>query len=206
MQETESAVELPGWASKLLLILGPPGTGKSTVIERMTTMDRRFTYITPVTTRRLRIGESNKVFKTPVEFEALERAGDLFWVNELYGERYGTPRDLLLDAFSSGCFPLIDWPVQRVPEIRARLGEAVLTVYLRPPSVEALRERLHRRRSADESRIADAVRELQQLDAGQFQGLINLEIVSTEGEVNQICTKICEFYYELGTRAEGVGR
>jgi len=78
--------------NKLLLLLGPSGVGKSTIIKDMLARDRRFVYVTPYMTRPLRKGETDKISISDAELDTMI-AGNQFWsVNTLYGVRYASPK------------------------------------------------------------------------------------------------------------------
>jgi guanylate kinase len=97
-----------------LLISGPSGIGKSSVIKELRALDPKFVYIKPYTTRPLRMGEMDKVSIPIPEMMALKENGKLVALNFLYGNYYGTPLDPILDALDQGLFPVIDWPVEVV--------------------------------------------------------------------------------------------
>jgi len=179
--------------TKLLLLLGPSGVGKSSVIGQLKMLDKRFVYINPLTTRPLRPGETDKVSVSDDALNRLWRAGAFVAVNELYGVRYGTPREPIIQAFRAAQFPVLDWPVRQVSQMEAAFPGDLLTVYIEPPSLPDLRNRLGSRGETG-GRWAEAVSEAHDLRDGKFDQSIGLRIINAEGEVLQTALAIFAYY------------
>lgn len=79
--------------TKFLLLLGPSGTGKSTIIRELRQMDERFIYISPYITRPLRENETDKVHISDQEMDLRKENGEFLTINNLYGIRYATSHD-----------------------------------------------------------------------------------------------------------------
>ena len=92
---------------KFLLLLGVSGVGKTSIIKELLKLDDRFIYISPWITRPLRAGETDKVSVTEEDLQRLLSAGEILAVNDIYGIRYGTPKQPIKDAFEQGQFPLL---------------------------------------------------------------------------------------------------
>lgn len=179
--------------TKLLLVLGPTGVGKSTVMQELSAIDSRFSYIMPFTTRAKRLGETNKISLPVKEFERLRRDNRFVAVNQLYGFYYGTPADPILQAFRDERFPMIDWPVQKVHTMDLRFPGKTYKVYLEPPSFEVLMERM----SSDGNRTTreDAAKEeYANLLRGAFDGLFDLRLVNIQGRMRESAIRIYEGY------------
>jgi guanylate kinase len=189
--------------TKLLLILGPAGVGKSTVIKELQRIDPRFIYIMPFTTRALRSGESDKIHIDVAQLANLVDKNEILCVNNVYGHCYGTPREPLLTAFANQDFPVIDWPVDRVDELRLLFPNIVLTVYLEPPSLNELDNRLRLRGGDDAARISAAKSELARLHSGALDALIDLRLVSQNGEAESTSNKIYHFYLHKISKMDG---
>lgn len=126
--------------TKFLLLLGPSGAGKSTIIDQLRLLDSRYVYISPFMTRELRDGEKDKIFIDLKSFSLLERKKKFIFINELYGVRYGTPRDLIQETLKHGQFPVLDWPYDRVAVVREFFP--VFSCYLYPSSRKELEYRI----------------------------------------------------------------
>jgi guanylate kinase len=172
----------------LLLLMGPTGVGKSTIVRHLEALDGRFRYIRPYTTRELRDGESDKVFVTEIEMEHLWREGALLVVNSLYGIKYGTPRFPIEEAFKVGHFPVIDWPIQQIEVMNNAYPGQLFRVYVKPPDLATLKKRLSERSDFD-LRVEVAQRELESLEKDDYRSNIDVIVnnetgLSTETAVN----------------------
>jgi guanylate kinase len=183
--------------SKFLLLLGPSGVGKSTLIRELRHLDNRFTYISPYTTRKLREGETDKVSVSDQTLDEMAACGEFLIINEIYGIRYGTPRLPIIEALGTGKFPVLDWPISRIDIMTKAFPGKLYTIYVAPPSIEALRERLAKDgRDADGSRLRGAVEELEAFQAGKFEDSYDFNIVTHTDRVSEIARSIYSKYLE----------
>ena len=143
-----------GKSQGLLVVLsGPSGVGKGTVVARAMSARgsgaARLRRSVSVTTRPRRSGERHGTdyhFVSPEQFERMSAAGELLeWATYL-GNSYGTPRDRVDQQLEAGYDVVLEIEVQGAMQVRERRPEAVL-IYMLPPSLRALRQRLRRRRS-----------------------------------------------------------
>ncbi len=178
--------------TKILLVLGPTGVGKTTVIHQLNELDKKFVYISPYTTRWLRDGEKDKISVSEEYFKKLKEEGKFLVVNRLYGAYYGTPIESITDALKTGNFPVIDWPVQKTRIMTARFPEKTFAVYLEPPSEKSLQERL--KKEGRSKRIPAAVEEYYAMKRGKFDGKFDMKIVNEEGNAADVARKIYENY------------
>jgi guanylate kinase len=152
----------------LLVISGPSGVGKDTVLAALKANhghgDRHF--VTTVTTRKPRHAESPGVDYHFVDLERFAELRDtgalLEWANN-HGNWYGTPRDQVMQALADGRDAICKLDVKGATAIRA-LAPSAVTIFVKPPSREVLLRRLLRR-GADtpdeiERRTTDADMEL----------------------------------------------
>lgn len=183
--------------SKFLLLLGPSGVGKSSIIEELIRLDSRFVYISPFMTRPLREGEKNKVFISGEEMDEMSKRGELLTINELYGVRYATPRLPIEQALTIDRFPVLDWPISRVSVMKEAFPGQLYIVYISPPSIEALRQRLTRdNRDPDGHRLRSAREELETLESFRHSGIYDFEIVSEENRVHEVARTIYANYLQ----------
>jgi guanylate kinase len=167
--------------AKLLLLLGPSGVGKSTLIRALEKLDEHFTYIRPYITRPLRDGEIDKICIGRKRFMEMRRKGMFLAVNEIYGSWYGTPLEATTEMLRHNRYPVLDWPLSRVSIMERKFGERLHRVYLEPPSLEDLRLRLADGRDRTHSRFHAAVRELNAVWRGHHHSHIDQRVVNGAG-------------------------
>lgn len=131
---------------RLIVISGPSGVGKSTVVGALA--DRhRFFFSISATTRTARPGETNGVeyyFVDSDEFERMRDRGDLLEWAEYSGNLYGTPRAPVLERLASGDDVLLDIEVKGAMQVKESYPGAI-TLFLTPPTEEELERRLRNR-------------------------------------------------------------
>jgi guanylate kinase len=158
--------------ARVFVITGPSGVGKGTLIRGL--MDRVPTLELSVsaTTRAPRKGERDGVdyhFLSDAEFQRRVEAGDFVEHADYAGRRYGTLRSELEDRVRSGAPVVLEIEVQGARQVRQAVPDAV-QVFIAPPSLEALRERLAARGTDDpeevQRRLDVAARELEAV--GEF--------------------------------------
>jgi guanylate kinase len=156
----------------LAIISGPSGVGKDTIIEtlRHRHPDPSRHFVVTCTTREQRGSEVDGVsyhFLSVDAFAALRDHGALLEASEVHGNWYGTPRDQVVDALASGRDAILKIDVQGARAIRRRVPDALL-IFVVPPSLEELYERLATRRTESaeemERRRRDAAIELARQD------------------------------------------
>lgn len=181
--------------SKFLLLLGPSGVGKSSVIERLRQADERFVYISPFMTRSLRDGEKDKVSISDEEMGEMADRGEFLVINERYGIRYATPKKPIMQALGDGKFPILDWPISRISIMTECFPDQLHRVYIAPPSIEVLAQRLLiDGRDTDGNRLKDARLELEAYWSLQYAGMYELEIVTRDHELSKATRTIYESY------------
>jgi guanylate kinase len=146
--------------SMLVIISGPSGVGKDTIIDVMREQEARTGrsgerhYVVTVTTRAPRDGEIDGVdyhFVTREQFLRIRAARGFLEANEVHGNWYGSPRDQVREALASGRDAILKIDVQGAQVVKEQVTEALL-IFVIPPSLEALFSRLRSRatETADE--------------------------------------------------------
>ncbi len=160
---------MPGRQGRLIVLSGPSGVGKSTVVRHLRDFPTDWPGLwlsVSATTRSPRAGEvdgTHYSFLSDAQFDQeISRDAFLEWAN-FAGYRYGTPRDSVARELSAGRDVLLEIDLQGARQVRASGIEATL-VFLAPPSWEELVRRLTGRGTEDEGvierRLAHAREEL----------------------------------------------
>ena len=141
---------------QLIVLSGPSGVGKSTVIAELFGQRENIYFSVSYTTRQPRVGEQDGVnynFVVREEFERMIAADELLEYAEYVNNYYGTSLKAIQDKLDAGVDVLLDIEVQGAAKVRARCPEA-LFIFIIPPSFEELSRRLHRRNTDSEDVIA----------------------------------------------------
>ena len=139
----------------IVVIGGPSGSGKTTIVRRVLEADPDLVWSVSATTRAPRKGEiegRDYRFLTREEFKRRSAAGEFAEWAESFGNLYGTPAAPLAEALRKGRVLVLDIDVQGARQIRAKFPE-VLLVFVRPPDLDTLVERLRKRRSETEEQF-----------------------------------------------------
>ena len=146
-------------ASRLLVLTGPSGVGKGTVLQALLARYPQVWLSVSATTRDPRPGErhgENYFFMDRSSFmEQVERGEFLEWA-EFAGHAYGTPAGPIRSRLRAGQTVVLEIEVEGARQVRRRLPTAV-QVFLRPPSMAALEERIRGRGSDSEDSIAKRI-------------------------------------------------
>ena len=131
----------------LVVLSGPSGVGKDAVLNELRKLERPWHFAVTATTRRMRPGERDGVdyiFLDPDTFARMRERDEFIECAEVYGRWYGVPRSQARDALRSGRDVILKVDVQGAATIRRMAPEALL-IFLIPPSLADLRQRLQGR-------------------------------------------------------------
>jgi guanylate kinase len=187
--------EMPEGApgSQLVIISGPSGVGKDTIIAALHARDPDdpdYHYVVTCTTRSPRPGEVDGVnyhFLTRDAFLALRDRGELLEANVNYENWYGTPRRQVAEALALGKDVILKIDVQGAQVVKERVPEALL-IFVVPPSQEALFQRLRSRatETAEELDLRQRNAALELARAGDYDHVV----VNETGEVERTAAEI----------------
>ncbi len=143
----------------LLILSSPSGAGKSTLAKRLMDWDPTIRFSVSATTRSARPGEMqgrDYDFRPRAEFESMVAAGEMLEHAEVFGNLYGSPKAPVEAALRDGCDTLFDIDWQGGQQIRnSALGRDVVSVFVLPPSIAELEQRLRNRGQDSAAVIAD---------------------------------------------------
>lgn len=129
----------------LIVFSGPSGVGKGTVRKEIfESSDNKFEYSVSMTTRPQRPGEVDGVdyfFRTRDEFEELIRQGQMLEYAEYVGNYYGTPLTYVNETLDRGVDVFLEIEVQGALQVKQKVPDGVF-IFLTPPDLEELKERL----------------------------------------------------------------
>ena len=141
---------------KLVIISAPSGTGKGTVISRLLESCPECVFSVSATTRTPRPGEKNGIeyfFLTHERFREMISSDDFLEYAEYIGEFYGTPSKPVNEYLDSGKTVILDIEVQGAKQVMLKKPDAI-TIFIVPPSMKELENRLRRRGTDSEEKLA----------------------------------------------------
>lgn len=160
----------------LVIITGPSGVGKDSIMGRMKELGATFYFVVTVTNRDIRDDERHGVdyyFVTTAEFRAMIDRDEFFESTLVYDQYKGVPKEHARAALASGLDVVMRVDLQGADTIRKKVAGAI-TIFLAPPSIEVLEGRLRLRGSDDElqiqARLAHAIGELAR--AGEYDYVV----------------------------------
>lgn len=183
-------MNLPEKTGCLIVVSGASGTGKTTLCRYLTQTLGLF-FSVSATTRPKRQGEQegrDYFFLTPEAFtRQVEQGGFLEWA-QVHQHRYGTPKDPIMDRLRRGETVLLDLDTQGALQLKKLIPTAVL-IFLKPPALEVLGERLRSRGTDSEEvidkRIARASQELAESDKYDFV-VVNEDLEQAKRDLKSI--------------------
>jgi len=177
-----------------VVITGPSGVGKDTLLARMKKRGHAYYFAVTATTRPRRPHErdgADYFFLAPWQFDHI-LARDGFLENAtVYGHRYGVPKAQVREALAQGKDVLVRTDIQGATYIKSTYPQAVI-IFLMPPSFQSLEERL-RSRAADEPQQIEmrlAIARQEMATAGQFDyTVVNADLDEAVARIEEIIAR-----------------
>ena len=180
---------------QLFVITAPSGTGKNTIIERVRNDLKGLGYSISHTTRAPRKGEIDGVhyyFVGKEEFEKMVQAQEFVEWAVVYNQLYGTSIASVRSAQVSGKDVLLDLDIQGARQIKKRFSDST-SIFIAPPSLQTLRERLEKRSSYDgtdiDLRMTEAVQEIRECRNFDFL-IVNDDLRQAVSEVESVIVAV----------------
>ena len=148
---------------KLFIITAPSGAGKTTLVHALVSQDKNLCVSVSHTTRPARVGEENGVnyhFIEKSEFTTRLSEGDFLESAEVYGYHYGTSQLWVSEQLNKGLDVILEIDWQGAQQIR-KLYPDTCSIFILPPSIEALTERLTERAQDDSETIDNRMQQAQ---------------------------------------------
>jgi guanylate kinase len=170
---------------KLVIISGPSGTGKTTIVKHLLDNGLNLSFSISATTRQFRGEEKDGIdyfFLSVEEFKEKIEKGEFVEWEEVYDNvYYGTLKSEMERIWRSGCHVLFDVDVKGGINLKKVYGNRAIALFIMPPSVEELQNRLSKRgsdaRDKIKMRIAKAEEEMKL--ANQFDTIIVNKVLDT---------------------------
>jgi guanylate kinase len=144
----------------LFVVSAPSGAGKTTLCRALTDSLENLTHSISYTTRKPRPGEidgRDYYFVTEERFRNMVRAGDFAEWAQVHSNLYGTSRRVIDEMRTGGTDVILDIDTQGAGQIKEKCQDAVF-IFIMPPSLEILEERLRNRKSDNEDEIKKRMR------------------------------------------------
>ncbi len=176
----------------LLVVSGPSGAGKGTICSAVREKYPDLEYSISMTTRAPRNGETEGVsyfFRTDEQFKKLVEEDAFLEYARVYDHYYGTPKKYVLDKIQAGRSVLLEIDIQGAMQVKKRYPKGVF-VYIVPPSLEILSQRIHARGTDSEeviqNRLAQITNELSMMH--QYDYVVVNDVL--EDAVHKTCAII----------------
>ncbi len=176
----------------LVVVSGPSGVGKDAVLARLRELRADLFFAVTATTRPMRQGETDGVdylFLTHEEFARLLERDEFLEHAEVYGNRYGVPKEQIRQALAEGRDAFVKVDVQGAATIRG-IAPGALLLFIAPPSMDELERRLRARKTESPEQLRIRIRTAErEMDAA---GLFDIVIVNNTDALDETVQSILD--------------
>jgi guanylate kinase len=175
----------------LFILSGPSGVGKGTVRKELFEQKTDLKYSISMTTREKRPGEIDGIdyfYKTNEEFEKLIQEDKLLEYAKFVNNYYGTPKEYVEETLAKGHDVFLEIEVQGAMQVKKNFPEGVF-IFLFPPSLEELKNRIVNRGTETEelilNRLKEARNEIEMMDAYDYV-VVNDDVEKAVSKIQSI--------------------
>ena len=175
----------------LIVVSGPSGAGKDTVMENVLKMNKNIWISISCTTRKPRKGEEegiNYFFKTNDEFEDMIKKDEFLEYAKYNDHYYGTPRSIINEKLNAGIDVVLIIEIQGALKIKKLIDDAIF-IFIMPPTMKELRRRLVNRKTESKEKILgrfkQAYKEINEVTKYNYV-VVNDDIDEAAEKVNSI--------------------
>ncbi len=173
----------------MLVLSSPSGAGKTTLSKRLLEVDHNIVLSVSTTTRAKRPNEKEGVdyhFVTGEQFQASVAAGEFLEHATVFDHQYGTPRKPVMDALTLGKDVLFDIDWQGTQQLKEKVREDIVSIFVLPPSHVELERRLRSRAQDHE----DVVRKRMSKAASEISHWPEYDYVIVNDDIDPAHTKV----------------
>ncbi|BDF67606.1 guanylate kinase [Pseudoflavonifractor phocaeensis] len=185
---------------QLIVLSGPSGVGKSTVISELLSERSDIYFSVSFTTRKPRVGEEDGVnycFVSKETFEGMIGRGEFLEYAQYVDNYYGTSLRVIEEKLAAGIDVLLDIEVQGAAKVRDKCPDAVF-IFIIPPSFEELSRRLHSRNTDDESVIEGRLRKARE----EYKEISHYDYLVVNDKVSDAAAEIMSILVAEGCRTK----
>ncbi len=169
---------------KLIIFTAPSGAGKTTIVRHLLKERNDISFSISACTRKQRYGEVNGMdyyFYSVNEFMRKVENGDFIEWEEVYDNQYyGTLKSEVERIWSQGKHVIFDIDVKGAYKIKQAYGDKALTIFVKPPSFEMLKERLINRKTEDEASLKKRINRVK--DEMTYERLFDVTLINNKLE------------------------
>jgi len=183
---------------KIIIIVAPSGTGKSTLIKRLKEDFRTLHWSVSFTTRPMREGEvdgKHYFFISADEFLKKKESGDFIEWASVHGNYYGTSKGFVESKVNHGFSLLFDLDIQGTDNMKTEFGDEAKAIFIAPPGLTELENRLKSRGTESEEnlklRLTNAASELTRKNDYDYL-VVNDELEKAYNDLKSVVTGILD--------------